>query len=321
MGMKSNLRKCRQLQRKNKRITQRKANQDFLLSDLHSVVTDKNRLARSSIRSQLIDDFNCNSPEDNDYENYLEEDREESEIQAYIDSQWSEIYEAINIGNAGLLESIVPPINIYNGTKKYWSDELYSQQCWHTTDILSRTINLERTSCIRVLLDKVYSGDLDPAIVHGDFHLYRTPLAYACQEGDLNLVRELVECAQMQDIFDIVELLLSYIHGNIATNHDNFTPMMLAAHHDLRPIVDLLFQILPLDRAADDLLQLACRYTIDHNMQNHDMALYFFEQGLNGNSTPYHLIREKVYEFCHECQTLDQLEFIQDDENTCFTHQ
>ncbi|CAF3815067.1 unnamed protein product [Rotaria magnacalcarata] len=49
--------------------------------------------------------------------------------------------------------------------------------------------------------------------------------------------------------------------------------MMLAVHHDLRPIVDLLFQMLPIDRAVDDLLRLTCRCTINLCIANREKAL------------------------------------------------
>ncbi|CAF2216196.1 unnamed protein product [Rotaria magnacalcarata] len=48
---------------------------------------------------------------------------------------------------------------------------------------------------------------------------------------------------------------------------------MLAVHHDLRPIVDLLFQMLPIDRAVDDLLRLTCRCTINLCIANREKAL------------------------------------------------
>ncbi|CAF4737596.1 unnamed protein product, partial [Rotaria magnacalcarata] len=47
---------------------------------------------------------------------------------------------------------------------------------------------------------------------------------------------------------------------------------MLAVHHDLRPIVDLLFQMLPIDRAVDDLLRLTCRCTINLCIANREKA-------------------------------------------------
>ncbi|CAF4555827.1 unnamed protein product, partial [Rotaria magnacalcarata] len=47
---------------------------------------------------------------------------------------------------------------------------------------------------------------------------------------------------------------------------------MLAVHHDLRPIVDLLFQMLPIDRAVDDLLRLTCRCTIKLCIANREKA-------------------------------------------------
>ncbi|CAF3935291.1 unnamed protein product [Rotaria sp. Silwood1] len=150
---------------------------------------------------------------------------------------------------------------------------------------------------VKILLK--YGADPNPLDYSG-----WTPLDYAIDQRN----------------FDIAEILISYSHGNIKENGDNFTPLMIAAHYDLRSIVELLFKILPLDRAADDLLRLACRYTIDLNMLNHDMALYFFVQGLNGKQISNNSIINEVYEFRQECQTLDQLESIQDDENAMRMH-
>ncbi|CAF1350167.1 unnamed protein product [Rotaria sordida] len=315
----------------------------------------------------------------------------------YINAQWKEIYDAINLDNADLLDSLVPPINIFNGKEKYWSNELYLRYCWQSDDTLSHAITLGHTSCIRILLDKIYSGDLNPALIHGHFSYGVTPLLCACKRCDLNLVRELVErgsanihedeillaaIQQNDEIFvdyllnkgcnpqstynkyilceasrcgylgivknllkhgadpntqdysnrtafdyailkrdiEIAKVLLLHTHGHITTTNDNFTPMMLAAHYNLRPIVDLLFELLPLDRAVDDLLRLACRYTIDRHMLDGDNAFYFFAQGLNGKQTSDNPILYEVYEFHHECQTFDELISIQNDNNAMRMH-
>ncbi|CAF3831399.1 unnamed protein product [Rotaria sp. Silwood1] len=353
-------------------------------------VTNKTRSARSRIRNQLIDIYNDNFEENTNYydEKYLEESLEQAEIQAYIEAQWDEIYEAIDHDNADLLDYLLPSVNICNSKEKYWSHELYCQYYDETPNILSYAIRLERTNCIQVLLNKVYSGD---------FWFGQTPLSCAYERGDLNVVREFIERAHVninqgdflqiavrkghqilvkyllsqgcnlqgkcnqfilhdasglghteivtsllkygadpnirdysgwtpldyaidQRNIDIVEILISHSHGNIKENGDNFTPMMLAVHYDLRSIVDLLFKMLSIDRAADDLLRLACRYTIDPDMLNHGMALYFFVQGLSRKQTLENSILNEVYEFRQECQTLDQLESIQDDENAMRMH-
>ena len=171
----------------------------------------------------------------------------------------------------------------------------------------------------------------------------RTALWYACQKGDLNLVRKLVECghanpskcgtlivaaqngheqivsyllsrgcdpnrhtknyneralhaASRRNHLGIVNLLLKHgahptifdykqrtaldyaIHkrhneiakiliyhqgGRFVMNGAGFTPLMLAASCDNTPIVDLLLTMLSREQAQDELILLACRYTID----------------------------------------------------------
>ncbi|CAF4759138.1 unnamed protein product, partial [Rotaria sp. Silwood2] len=49
-------------------------------------------------------------------------------------------------------------------------------------------------------------------------------------------------------------------------------------------------------------------------------TLYFFVQGLNGKQTLNNSVINEVYEFRQECQTLDQLESIQDDGNAMRMH-
>ncbi|CAF4343656.1 unnamed protein product [Rotaria sp. Silwood2] len=398
MGFTTDLRKCRQLHQQNKYIARKKTNQNFLLSHLHLDTTNKTRSARSWIRDQLIDFKNDNFEENtNCYDDiYLEYSLEQIDIETYIQAQWNEIFEAIDNDNVDLLDCLIPPVNIYNYKEKYWSNEQYNQYC-EDSNILLYAIRDGRINCIRVLLDKVYSGDVNPDILQGNCRFGQTPLSWACERGYMTLVRELVERAHVnidqgallgiavrkghqtlveylltqgynyqnkydqfilcdasarghseivkillkygadpntldysgwtpldyaidQRNFDIAEILISYSHGNIKENGDHFTPLMIAAHYDLRSIVELLFKLLPIDRAADDLLRLACRYTIDLNMLNHDMALYFFVQGLNGKQISNNSNINEVYEFRQECQTLDQLESIQDDENAMRMH-
>lgn len=119
---------------------------------------------------------------------------------------------------------------------------------------------------------------------------------------------------------NIAEMLLSHTQGNIPANRNSFTPMMVAAHYNARSLVNFLFKILSNDRAVDDLLRLACRYTIDDSMQNYDRALYFFQQGLNRNKTQDDPILHAVYGFQRECQTLEELKSIESDKNALKTH-
>ncbi|UJR13239.1 hypothetical protein I4U23_000261 [Adineta vaga] len=104
------------------------------------------------------------------------------------------------------------------------------------------------------------------------------------------------------------------------SNAEYFTPMMLAAYRDLRPIVDLLFQLLPSERCIDDLGRLACRYTLDPEMVNPEMAFYFFTQSLNEKSSLDDSTLYEVYDFRRECQTLEQLESIRDNNHAMRMH-
>ncbi|UJR19204.1 hypothetical protein I4U23_022334 [Adineta vaga] len=91
-----------------------------------------------------------------------------------------------------------------------------------------------------------------------------TPLDYAVYKRDIKMI----------------EILVKHTNEYLQVNANNFTPMMSAVYHNLRPIVNLLFRLLPFDQCIDDLIRLACRYTIDIKMENRQMAFYFFSQEL-----------------------------------------
>ncbi|CAF1226161.1 unnamed protein product [Rotaria magnacalcarata] len=160
-------------------------------------LTDRNQPTRSWIRNELID-FNGNSLEedaDSNSQEYVKEHWEQKDVHNYIKAQWQEIHDAIGRDDVDLLDCLTPPINIFNNKEKYWSNELDSYSYRQGTNILSFSLRLERTRCIQVLLNKLSSGDLDPYALN-DYLPYRSkPICYACNNRDLNLVRELVECA------------------------------------------------------------------------------------------------------------------------------
>ncbi|CAF4846957.1 unnamed protein product, partial [Rotaria sp. Silwood2] len=140
---------------------------------------NKSRPARSWIRDQLIDFKNDNFEENtNCYDDiYLEHSLEQIDIKTYIQAQWYEIFKAIDNDNADLLDCLIPPVNIYNSKEKYWCNEKYNQYC-EDSNILLYAIRDGRINCIRVLLDKVYSGDVNPDILQGNSWFGQTPLSW-----------------------------------------------------------------------------------------------------------------------------------------------
>ena len=112
---------------------------------------------------------------------------------------------------------------------------------------------------------------------------------------------------------EIAKLLIHY--GDTQRNGDGFSPMMLAVHHDLTPLVDLLFQRLPLQEALDELMLLACHYIIHGDAQNRQKAFDLFVRGLTEGELPDNSVSREAYEHRQECKTVDEFVSIWDDDN------
>ncbi|UJR19677.1 hypothetical protein I4U23_022811 [Adineta vaga] len=133
-----------------------------------------------------------------------------------------------------------------------------------------------------------------------------------------HLGRTALDCVINAGYMDTAKTLIC--HGEIGRNRDGFSALMLVAHHNLSLLVDLLFERLPLQEAVDELVLLACHYTITGDVQNRQKAFDFFVQGVNKEESREPTILHKAAECRQECQTLDQLLAIRDDDNAMRTH-
>ncbi|CAF1025280.1 unnamed protein product [Adineta ricciae] len=362
----------------------------------NSYSNKKRQSTRSKKRHELIyfygDEFQYER--EFDYEN---EDIDWEDVSNYIDAQWKEICDVIDLNDSELLECLLPPTNVFNSKEIYWTNELSAKEYKPFINILSHAIRIGHSYCVGVILDKIYTGELETDLLHKFYNIEHVPLWYACKFSDLNLVQELVEYAHVninqydflrlavlqndvllvdyllsqgydiqshlyEDILhravdrgyfhivktllkygvdpnpqddvdktpldyaihhkdvDMIKVLLEHKHGHLQPNYDKFTPMMLAAHHNSRYIVDLLFRLLPFDQCIDDLVRLACRYTVDLEIHDQEMAFYFFSQGLNKKQLSDDFPLYEVYEFRRECQTLEELESIRNDSHLMQLH-
>ncbi|CAF4234298.1 unnamed protein product [Rotaria socialis] len=283
--------------------------------------TDRNQPTRSWIRNELIV-FNGNS---------LEEDAD-SYCQEYVKEHW----EREDVHNCIKAQCDLDPDTL-NDYIPYRSKPI-CYACNNGDLNLVRELveyayaDINQSGILTIAIEKTYEALVDYVLSQG----YNYHVEYLLQEtssvGYLGTTNGLLKYGADTDIriydghtaldfailgrhIDVAKALLLHKHGHIKTNGDNFTPMMLAVHHDLRPIVDLLFQMLPIDRAVGDLLRVACRYTIDLSIANREKTLYFCQQGLCRKQPSNNSVLYQVYDFCQECQTFDQLESIRNDDN------
>ena len=302
------------------------------------------------MKNQWIDSY------DDDVEEQCDEDQQmKSDIQA----QWDEIHQAINENNADLLNTLLPPVNLYDSKMKYWSHNS-GKTSNIGEDILFRAVDLQHTDCVKVILDKVRTKDLPRTIIEYSVWSphYRNTLLIACEKGNLNIVQMLIECGHAwcfrinalfhaldqghqtisnylitkcdhrksdsrgrtvldslisRGYIETAKLLIHY--GDTQRNGDGFSPMMLAVHHHLTPLVDLLFQRLPFQEALDELMLLACHYIIHGDAQNRQKAFDLFVRGLTEGESPENGVSLDAYEHRQECKTVDEFVSIWDDEN------
>jgi tetratricopeptide (TPR) repeat protein len=90
---------------------------------------------------------------------------------------------------------------------------------------------------------------------------------------------------------------------------------MLATHRNNKPIIDILSKILSYQQYLDELVLLACNYIIYGNTSKRDQAYGYFEKALSLNTPSVNTTLCEAYEFRCECQTLDELALIREDDN------
>jgi ankyrin repeat protein len=119
---------------------------------------------------------------------------------------------------------------------------------------------------------------------------------------------------------DIAKILIHHHAGRFFMNSIGFTPLMLAAFRNNTPVIDIFSEILPRQQFLDELTLLACNYTIYGNASKRDQAYGYFEKALSMNTSLYNSTPCEAYEFRSECQTLDELALIRDDDNAMRMH-
>ena len=98
-------------------------------------------------------------------------------------------------------------------------------------------------------------------------------------------------------------------------NGTGFTPLMLAVNCNNTPIVDLISSILTREQVLDELRLLACKYTIDNVVNKPAQAYSYFEKALSAATSFCKSEPCEAYEFLTECQTLNELALIREDDN------
>jgi hypothetical protein len=99
-----------------------------------------------------------------------------------------------------------------------------------------------------------------------------------------------------------------------------YTPLMLAAHCGNTPMVDIFLSILPRQQFLDELTLLACKYTINGVVNKRNQAYCYFEKALSATIPICNIKPCEAYEFRSECQTLDELALIREDDNAMLMH-
>jgi ankyrin repeat protein len=119
---------------------------------------------------------------------------------------------------------------------------------------------------------------------------------------------------------DIAKILIHHQGGRFFMNSIGFTPLMLAASRNNTPIIDIFSKILPRRQFLDELALLACNYTIYGIASKRDQAYCYFENALSMNTPLCNTTPCEAYEFRNECQTLDELALIREDDNAMRMH-
>jgi ankyrin repeat protein len=119
---------------------------------------------------------------------------------------------------------------------------------------------------------------------------------------------------------DIAKILIHHQGGRFFMNSIGFTPLMLAASRNNTPVIDIFSEILSRRQFLDELALLACNYTIYGIASKLDQAYGYFEKALSMSTPLYNSTPCEAYEFRNECQTLDELALIREDDNAMRMH-
>ncbi|CAF4311681.1 unnamed protein product, partial [Adineta steineri] len=114
---------------------------------------------------------------------------------------------------------------------------------------------------------------------------------------------------------EIAKVLINHQHGCFNMSPSGYTPLMLAAYCENTPIIDILWNVLPLQQVLDELSLLACKYIIGGNASKRDKAYCYFEMALSRRTPLHDSISCAAYEFLSECHTLDELALIRENDN------
>jgi hypothetical protein len=341
--------------------------------------------------------------QDEDFFDWMDDDRE-----SYIyHDDYSKlsieflIYEAIDNCDANYLDVLLKYLKTNHDPNIKLTKRYRRRHARPVYTMLTYAIMLGDSDCIQTILDGIDCGYISSTIIDHVCSDGRTALWYACSEGNLKLVQQLVvhfhaninKCGALivaaqnghQKIveyllskgcdpnrytknyneralhaaarrnhlgivktllkhgadpnilddyrnktaldyaihkrhIDIVKILIHHHAGRFFMDHTGFTPLMLAASRNNTPIIDILSKILPRQQFLDELALLACNYTIYGNASKRDQAYGYFEKALSMNTSLCNSTPCEVYEFRSECQTLDELALIRDDDNAMRMH-
>ena len=119
---------------------------------------------------------------------------------------------------------------------------------------------------------------------------------------------------------DIAKLLITYHGDRFFMTQDGFTPLMLAARCNNTPIVNIFSKILPEQQFLDELSLVACNYIIHGIAGKRDEAYCYFERALSRSTPVCNHTPCEAYEFGRECQTLDELAQIRNNDDALRMH-
>jgi hypothetical protein len=111
----------------------------------------------------------------------------------YMEIKEYRIRTAINNNDVDFLDLILRQLKINQGQNESSRIKKRQKKMRQPHTMLTHAIQLGHSECIHIILDNVYCGNIYPTIIDHVCRNGRTALWHACQIGDLDLVRELVE--------------------------------------------------------------------------------------------------------------------------------